>query len=295
MALVSTMSFEPVGASATNTRLDRAGTTVLSGGSWLGGAGVDVKSNGPDARDRGLGNNYVTTPQGARVMSGLMWQCVELINRLYLTKGWISSKWYTAASGAASSMYDTTPSNLSKQRNGEITYLNPGDVVVLSGATYGHVAVVNAVNGSSVQTVNQNTQSVIVNATLGGGRLSWPWSGYAVVGVIHRPSTQPPPPPPPPPPPSGYATTVRYALNNRTAPSTSAQVLRVLPVGTQITISCQTYGSPWGSTPYPTNRTWDRLADGTYVHDMGTNTPGGVNVALPDGGYAYYTPGIPRC
>ena len=69
------------------------GTVLLAGSSWLNGGGVDVKSNGAY---EGLG----TSCDG-----GSHFQCVELVNRLYAAKGWISSpvawQWWTQLSRRA--------------------------------------------------------------------------------------------------------------------------------------------------------------------------------------------------
>lgn len=64
--------------------------------------------------------------------------------------------------------------------------------------------------------------------------------------------------------------------------------------GVAIEVVCQAFGSRWGSGTYANNMTWDKLSNGRWVHDMTTNLPGGTNVLVP-GGYAYFTPGIPRC
>jgi hypothetical protein len=86
-----------------------------------------------------------------------------------------------------------------------------------------------------------------------------------------------------------------YGANARTGPTVSSTVVRVLPRGTAITIVCQTAGDRFGSGSYPDNRTWDKLSNGTFVHDNLTSTPGGQRENLAGGGYAFWTPGIPRC
>src|SRR5689334_10797898 len=59
---------------------------------WPGGfAGVRVLSDGGGYVTNCY--NYARTPSGKSVKSGMEWQCVELINRLYITKGWINSTW----------------------------------------------------------------------------------------------------------------------------------------------------------------------------------------------------------
>lgn len=191
----------PLSASAdiNNTRADAWGTLELSGSNWLGGQGVGVYSNGSTTDFRDCSGNIVSSYSAAckgsvnGVTTGAEYQCVELVNRLYLTRGWISSTW----TGNGDQMYTNAPSGLLKQANGSITYLGPGDVVSLgdstTGTSYddgGHVAVVNSVSGSTAQIVNQNTTAVYSSATFSSGSLSMVgWSGYYVIGVIHAPAS----------------------------------------------------------------------------------------------------------
>ena len=83
--------------------------------------------------------------------------------------------------------------------------------------------------------------------------------------------------------------------NVRTAPTVSAPIVRRLDPGTTIDVVCQGVGDRFGSAPYPDNRTWNRLRDGTWVHDMLASTPGGRRENLAGGGYAFWTPSLPRC
>lgn len=69
-------------------------------------------------------------------------------------------------------------------------------------------------------------------------------------------------------------------LRARSAPSTSASILRVIPEGGAIDISCQTHGDSVNGSPI-----WDKLTDGSYISDFYTTTPV----------YAAYSPGIPVC
>jgi hypothetical protein len=161
------------------------GTVLLSGSGWLNGSGVNVYSNGSDSDcDSG-----VDAPPINGVSPGTEWQCVELINSLYLTQGWIKTVW----SGNGNQMYANAPASLSKQPQGDITGVAPGDVVSYSYGEYGHAAVVDTVSGDSVTLVNQNagdTQaSVYSYETLSGGSLSDPWSGYTPIGVVDAPGT----------------------------------------------------------------------------------------------------------
>jgi len=69
-------------------------------------------------------------------------------------------------------------------------------------------------------------------------------------------------------------------LKARTGPNTSSSVVRVLPEGAAIDISCQTTGESIRGSAI-----WDKLSDGTYISDFYTTTPV----------YAAYSPGIPVC
>lgn len=173
------------------------GSTVLVGSAWLNGRGVDVKSNG------------VYTGQGTSCAGGTRWQCIELVNRLYLARGWISRHWNGngghSSPGRHDSLYDLAPSSLAKQANGSISYVGPGDVVsidVYANGKFlaaGHVLIVNSsrrlVSGT-VPLVSQNSGSTgqdvpTAAATLNGGRL-WmaprgPYS-FSVIGVVHAPA-----------------------------------------------------------------------------------------------------------
>lgn len=69
-------------------------------------------------------------------------------------------------------------------------------------------------------------------------------------------------------------------LRARSGPSLSAGIVRTLPEGAAIDISCQTQGDDVRGS-----KIWDKLSDGTYISDFYTTTPV----------YAAYSPGIPVC
>jgi hypothetical protein len=174
-------------ASITDTRADSWGTLELSAASWLGGQGVDVYSNGATAAGPPTDTlNYVNNSQGVSTQTGIEWQCVELVNRLYLTKGWITARW----AGDGSSLKDNLPSGFTYQANGSITNLQAGDVITFSGNTTGHASIVESISGNTVTTVNQNTKAVYGTSTLSNGTLSnWLGSPYSIQGVVHRPTS----------------------------------------------------------------------------------------------------------
>ena len=179
------------------------GSVLLSGGSWLTslGGGVDVKSNGAN---QGTGTSCAGS--GAY---GLQYQCTELINRLYQTKGWVNGTWSgnggRSSEGATDSMYDRAPANLTKEPDGSITYLAPGDVVSINEYNNsnfvpdGHVFVVDTpgvVTSGTIALVSQNSGNSTNatpqrTATFTNGTLTLANSGsysYPVIGVVHAPT-----------------------------------------------------------------------------------------------------------
>jgi hypothetical protein len=161
----------------------REGQVLLQGSSWLGGKGVEVRSD----NGTGYGGQY---------------QCVDLPVALYQHNGWIHGGWH----GNGNSMLQNPPSGVEAQLNSEgsssmsVSHLAPGDVVSMNvyhnGAPwdeYGHVAVVNQVikcsDGDLVQLVNQNAPSVYSYATLSPKSVltvapQGTWT-YPIVGVGH--------------------------------------------------------------------------------------------------------------
>jgi len=172
------------------------GDVVLYGGAWLGGGGVDVFSNGSEA---GTGNSCGGVSHVNGVVAGQEWQCVELVVRLYLTRGWISNYW----NGNGADLYRTAPPGLARQPQGSISFLSPGDAVSYQstgGVEPGHAGVVSTVTpliggGEAVTFVNQNGH-LFTSGTLWNGRLTMfdAWiRNFPVVGVIHHPGAHPPP------------------------------------------------------------------------------------------------------
>jgi hypothetical protein len=72
-------------ASITNTRLDSCGYQEVAQGGWLNNYGVFIDSNGPTSGDcTPITNNSVKNINGQSTTTGEEWQCVEMVNRLYL-------------------------------------------------------------------------------------------------------------------------------------------------------------------------------------------------------------------
>ena len=136
------------------------------------------------------------------VVSGEEWQCVELVDRLYLTEGWITKTWF----GNGADMYNLAPGNLARQPQGSISFLSPGDVISYQspgGVEPGHAGIVNTVTPIGlgrfeVQLVQQNgnlfTSGILSNGVL---TMTTAWvRNYPVIGVIHHPGATAPASPP---------------------------------------------------------------------------------------------------
>src|SRR5262249_51596120 len=76
------------------------GALVVHGGDWLGGAGVDIYSNGS--------TSYVSNSYSAPAV-GMKWQCVELAQRLYKARGWFGGIFNGVS--AAADIWNWAPSH----------------------------------------------------------------------------------------------------------------------------------------------------------------------------------------
>ncbi len=175
---------------------------TLSGSSWLSGGGVNICNNGSSSADD-YGASCVAVsgapgdshcPKGY-VYAGEKWQCVELVNRLYLTKGWTKATWW----GNGNTLVNNVPSGLVKQNNGSISYVNPGDVITLNDGGFGHAGIINSIDSNGTLHIkNQNIGSTtgssayIDSGSLGNGNAHYHmngWSTYKVQAIIHAPSS----------------------------------------------------------------------------------------------------------
>ncbi|MFE5948483.1 SH3 domain-containing protein [Streptomyces sp. NPDC056480] len=68
-----------------------------------------------------------------------------------------------------------------------------------------------------------------------------------------------------------YTVAPGYRVNVRSGPSTQYPIVRALPLGATVTISCQKYGE-WITGPYGTTRIWDSIAPGEYISDAYVRT-----------------------
>src|SRR5262245_10271044 len=77
------------------TYSDPWGTQEVAGAGWMGGNGVSIYSNGPLAPTGPSPDtyNHINNSNNVSTTTGIEWQCVELVNRLYISKGWITNTW----------------------------------------------------------------------------------------------------------------------------------------------------------------------------------------------------------
>ncbi len=149
------------------------GTLLVAGSSWLGGAGIDVYSNGE--------GSYSPEPPGPY---GYRWQCVELVNRLVMSKGWSGRIW-----GNGADFFRNGPTaNFDKHASGDGYMPVPGDIMVWGGGWkgFGHVAVVRDVSGGFVNFVEQNgSPSGLVALSISNSGVPARYGDLSFTGYLH--------------------------------------------------------------------------------------------------------------
>lgn len=135
---------------------------------------------------------------------GLQYQCVELVMRHFKTKWGL--RWW----GNAKDLLNNAPkATVDVYKNGDgANPPVPGDMVVWTKGTYGHVALVTAVSGTGVSIIEQNVKgSGSVTLPYDGKTIGARWGTWVVAGWAHAKvntagggTPQPPQPPQPPPP-----------------------------------------------------------------------------------------------
>lgn len=176
---------------------------ALQGSSWLNGGGVNVCNHPGDGTNAcaavsGAGADSHCTSYGSSgyVWSGTKWQCVEMVNRLYLTKGWTTATWYGNGGGSdALTNSNHVPGGITVQNNGSISYINAGDVISLNNRNddAGHAGIIDSISGTTYNIKNQNAQlsssAYLASGSLSGGNASLnmnAWSGYSVNAIAHH-------------------------------------------------------------------------------------------------------------
>jgi surface antigen len=106
-------------------------------------------------------NDYPTYVSGSNnvsqgLITGMKWQCVEFVRRYYLKIFSINLR-ALYSGGNANTWYDHADDmHLARYANGSSVKPRAGDIIVSSGGTYGHVAIVSDVSDNEVCIVEQN-------------------------------------------------------------------------------------------------------------------------------------------
>lgn len=258
------------------------GTPILAGRDWFGGRGVTVYSDGGSGFDG-------------------HWQCVELFERFMEAQRWIPGLVGGGDAGAVNLFSDARLSTyFVKHPNGSGYSPVPGDAVIFSHGTFGHVAIVDSVGGGQVNLVEQNasasgrTSISIRGSTLGADGVEIP------VGVLHAkgdaspPATTPPSTPPtgPPavsglvfpvqntnsPPPDGV-----YFRNSPHNPDTSSIAGLGVYAGEHVHPICYAYGDAVG--PY-SDQLWYEVNNVTRPTVNGASDSGWLNAHYINDGEA---------
>src|SRR3990167_8952163 len=177
------------------------GYRLLEGNKWLGGYGVDVRSNGAyqttgtSCKDNvnETFNIYADPPQ-----YGFGWKCVELVGRLYATRGWAEG--FFVGDAGAKALYtkaangDWAEKGLNAHANGSNYKAVPGDMIVHSNGLWGHAAIFDHFDpndGSKIWAVEQNNKDSNQNYT---SWVTYSWdhatgtiskSGATISGFVH--------------------------------------------------------------------------------------------------------------
>jgi hypothetical protein len=165
------------------------GTVLVSGGSWLSGRGVAVHSNGTSQTTGNSCAGFSTSSPSTQ--DGYGWQCIELATRLYAVRGWGSVYADSKVPGDpyryGARYIPEGSTSLTFHANGSGYVPVPGDLIIEGGDTWGHVAIVDSVSGSTINAVEQNASTTGRHAyTLSGSTIA---GGYNVVrGIEHSPS-----------------------------------------------------------------------------------------------------------
>jgi len=148
--------------------------------------GTSAKSNGVDT---GTGSSCAGTGT-----YGLQYQCVELVMRHFKTHWGL--RWYgnakdlLAHAKTASYFASGSPSDVAVYNNGDAAHPPvPGDMIIWTSGTYGHVALVTAVTASKVAIMEQNVTGVTPPGTFSlgfdGKTVAGRWGGVGPAGWVH--------------------------------------------------------------------------------------------------------------
>jgi surface antigen len=111
---------------------------------------------------------------------GLQYQCVELVMRHFKTHWGL--RWY----GNAKDLLANAPKDkVDVHMNGSGVAPIPGDMIVWTKGTYGHVALVTAVRSNAIDILEQNAGTGRATLTWDGRRVGTRWGSWEVAGWAH--------------------------------------------------------------------------------------------------------------
>jgi hypothetical protein len=139
------------------------GAVLVADKDWLQGHGVDVHSNGVN-QGTGTschGDSEIYDYSIPSSQFGWGWQCVELFNRLYHAEGWYGQFTLPSDAQGAKNLYPEAYAGhygktIHAEANGSGYIPVPGDAIILSNASAGHVAIVDHIDGTTLYSVAEN-------------------------------------------------------------------------------------------------------------------------------------------
>ena len=269
------------------------GTVLVSGSTWFEGGGVDVYSNGLS------GCAFNCTRMTA---AGIAYQCVELINRFVLARGW-SPRIY----GNARDIFaNASGANFDKHPLGDGARPAAGDILVWHGGWggYGHVAIVDWVSGDRVGILEQNASPtgrgvVTISSNYSYGSLAY--TGFLHAKANGRPPTVVQNPTPPPsggggtPPPSTRAETTGGPTNTWTNYTNAGGTQGpTIPAFTTVQIACKLQGFRVADG----NTWWYRIASGPWNSQYYASADAFYNNGATSGslsGTPFVDAAVPNC
>lgn len=182
LAVTTMLASAPTAAFAANSGGGggECGKVLVSGSSWFGGHGVDVKKNVRGAN----GTCVPRSVSNPLEQNGNGWDCLELAARFYATNGWAT--YIRSQSGSVDTALVTPNPSLTPYMNGGGFLPAPGDLIFEHYSDHGHVTVVDRVEGGKIYAVEQNATDsgrkvYSINKSAIGGAYN---SGY-VRGFFH--------------------------------------------------------------------------------------------------------------
>lgn len=160
--------------------------------------GVEVYSNGcldPSTAECGGHPDTYNTNNAGGYNTGLMWQCVELVNRYFLQQYGLQIR---VAGESANQYYkNASARGLLRYSNGGAEGPRVGDILVSEVGKYGHVAIVSKVTSNTVYYAQQNfnegpadLESTIKLTQQGGNYTLDNFSpSYPIVGWVRAPTS----------------------------------------------------------------------------------------------------------